>query len=191
MKLSTFRELLGVLRCLQALVHLCIGDFAVVQVDSQHLLGIINRGSTKLAINKFARDLFLFHSSNGINLFVECGPREENAFADKLSKLRIPDDTMLAPKFFDIVEARWAPHTVDLLDSSDNTKCEKFYSLRVWMSGGICRYNDVSRLRWHNLQFDEGGEFAAFRFERRKNSQFRQGDTIYVSAIPRRGACIL
>ncbi len=55
---ATFRELLGVIRCLQALVHLCIGKFVVVQVDAQNLLGIINRGSNKLAINKLARDLF-------------------------------------------------------------------------------------------------------------------------------------
>ena len=60
MESSTFRELLGVFRCLQALVHLCIGKFMVMQVDAQNLLGIINRGSNKLAINKLARDLFWF-----------------------------------------------------------------------------------------------------------------------------------
>ncbi len=57
---STFRERLGVLRCLQALVHLCKGKSVVVQFDAQNLLGIVNRGSSKLAINKLARDLFWF-----------------------------------------------------------------------------------------------------------------------------------
>jgi hypothetical protein len=131
---STFRELLGVLRCLQALVHLCIGKFVVVQVDAQNLLGIINRGSSKLAINKLARDLFWFGLVNGITLSVEWVPREENAFADELSKLLIPDDWMLAPKFFNLLEARWGPHTVDLFASSDNAQCEKFYSLH-WCRG--------------------------------------------------------
>ena len=73
---STFRELLGVLRCLQALVHLCIGKFVVVQVDAQNLLGIINRGSGKLAINKLARDIFWFGLVNGITLSVEWVPRK-------------------------------------------------------------------------------------------------------------------
>ena len=89
---STFRELLGVLRCLQALVHLCIGKFVVVQVDAQNLLGIINRGSGKLAINKLARDIFWFGLVNGITLSVEWVPREENVFADELSKLLIPGE---------------------------------------------------------------------------------------------------
>jgi hypothetical protein len=89
---STFRELLGVFRCLQALVHLCIGKFVVMQVDAQNLLGIINRGSNKLAINKLARDLFWFGFVNGITLSVEWVPRRENACADDLSKLLIPDD---------------------------------------------------------------------------------------------------
>ena len=131
---STFRELLGVLRCLQALVHLCRGKFVVVQVDAQNLLGIINRDSSKLAINKLARDLFWFGWVNGITLSVEWVPREENAFADELSKLLIPDDWMLAPKFFNLLEARWGPHTVDLFASSDNAQCEKLYSLH-WCHG--------------------------------------------------------
>jgi len=71
MKSSIFRELLEALRCLQALVHLCIGKFVVMQVDAQNLLGIINRGSNKLAINKLARDLFWFGFVNGMTLSVE------------------------------------------------------------------------------------------------------------------------
>jgi hypothetical protein len=131
---STFRELLGVLRCLQALAHLCKGKFVVLQVDAQNLLGIVNRGSSKLAINKLARDLFWFSLVNGIPLSVEWVPRKHKAFADKSSKLLIPDDWKLAPKFFNRLEARWGPHSVDLFASSDNAQCEKFYSLH-WCRG--------------------------------------------------------
>jgi hypothetical protein len=101
----------------------------VVQVDAHNLLGIINRGSNKLAINKLARDLFWIGLVNGITLSVEWVPRGENAFADELSKLLIPDDWKLAPKFFNLLEARWGPHTLDLFASSDNAQCKKFYSL--------------------------------------------------------------
>ncbi len=51
-----------------------------------------------------------------------------------MSKLLIPDDWKLAPKFFNLLEARWSPRTVDLFASSDNAKCEKFYSLH-WCRG--------------------------------------------------------
>jgi len=100
-----------------------------VQVVAQNLLGIINRCSNKLAINKLARDLFWFGLVNGMTLSVEWVPREDNDFADELSKLLIPDDWRLAPKFFNLLEARWGPHTADFFASSDNAQCKKFYSL--------------------------------------------------------------
>jgi hypothetical protein len=107
-------------------VHLCIGKFVVVQVDAQKLIGIINRGIDKLAINKLARDLFWFGLFNGIILSLEWVPREQNAFADELSKILIPDDWKLAPKLFNLLEARWCPHSLDLFASSDDAQCEKF-----------------------------------------------------------------
>ena len=128
---STCRELLGVLRCLQTLVHVCIGKFVVVQVDARNLLGIIiNRGSIKLAINKLiARYLFWAGLVNGITLLVEWVPREDTAFANELSKLLISDDWRSAPDFFNILKTRWGPHTVYSLASNDNVQCKKFYSL--------------------------------------------------------------
>ncbi len=55
---STYRELLGVLRCLHAMMHACAGKFVVFQVDAQNMLGIVNRGSPRLNINELARELF-------------------------------------------------------------------------------------------------------------------------------------
>ena len=87
---SSYRELLGVLRCLKSLVHLCRGKLVVLQVDAMNLLGIINRGSSRLPLNELARELFWFCLVQHITLSVEWVPREENAFADELSKLLIP-----------------------------------------------------------------------------------------------------
>jgi hypothetical protein len=53
---STYRERLGVLRCLRAMLHVCAGKFVVFQVNAQNLLGIVNRGSPRLNINELARD---------------------------------------------------------------------------------------------------------------------------------------
>ena len=69
-----------------------------------------------------------------MTLSEEWVPLEENAFADYLLKLLIPDDWKLAPKFFNLLEARWGLHTVDLFASSDNAQCKKFYSLH-WCRG--------------------------------------------------------
>jgi len=54
---STLRELLGACSCLQSLVHRCEGRFVVLQVDTQNLSGIVNRGSSKLPINDLTREL--------------------------------------------------------------------------------------------------------------------------------------
>jgi hypothetical protein len=110
-------------------MHLCICKFVVVQVDAHNLVGIINRGRSKLTINKMARDFFWFGLANGMTLSAEWVPREENAFPDELSKLLIPDAWRLAPKFFNLLEARWGPHTVDLFAFRDNAQCKKFYTL--------------------------------------------------------------
>ena len=53
---STYRELLRVCRCLQAMVHMCEERFVVFQVDAMNLLGIVNRGSSKLGINELVRE---------------------------------------------------------------------------------------------------------------------------------------
>ena len=87
-----YRELLGVCRCLQAMVHMCEGRFVVLQVDAMDLLGIVNRGSSKLDINDIARALFWFCLRHNITPSVELVPREENVFADNISKMLIPED---------------------------------------------------------------------------------------------------
>ncbi len=57
--------------------------------------------------------------------------------------------------------------------------------MAVLIFGGMCRYSDVSRLRWRNLQFDDEGNLdVTFDHGCRKNSQFKQGATVTVSAIP-------
>ena len=55
---STYRELLGIIRCLQSLLTICKNKLVVVQVDAINLLGIVNRGSPKLALITLARAIF-------------------------------------------------------------------------------------------------------------------------------------
>jgi len=60
---------------------------------------------------------------------MEWVPREEDTLADELSKLLIPDDSMLSNEFFRKLEERFGPHSVDLFASGVNSQCKKFYSL--------------------------------------------------------------
>ena len=84
---STYRELLGVFRCLQAMVHLCEGKlFVFFQVDAQNLLGVVNLGSPRLRLNDLTRELFWFVLERRIVMTVEWVPREQNTLADDLSK---------------------------------------------------------------------------------------------------------
>ena len=125
---------MAVLRCFQSLVELCRGKFVVLKVDAMNLLGIVNRGSRRLSLNQLARDLFWFCSSNKIVVSVEWAPREENSFADDLSKLSIPDDVKLNPVWFRWLVGLWGPQTCDVFASINDNPCEKFCSLH-WCKG--------------------------------------------------------
>ncbi len=104
------------------------------QVDAQNLLGIVNRGSPRLPINDLARELFWFCLRHRITISVEWVPREENAFADEISKMLIPEDWMLSRSWFQFLDYRWGPHTVDLFASNANNQCARFFSLH-WCRG--------------------------------------------------------
>ena len=59
----------------------------VLQKDAQNLLEIVNRGSSKLPIDGMTRELFWFSLRHRNTILVEWAPREENAFADEISKM--------------------------------------------------------------------------------------------------------
>ncbi len=55
-------------------------------------------------------------------------------------------------------------------------------SMAVIMFGAISRYDDASGLRWHNLRFVEDGSGFEITFEKRKNSQYRQVNKVFVAS---------
>jgi hypothetical protein len=103
---STYRELLGVFRCLRAFMHLCEGKFVVFRVDAENVLGIVNRRSSKLHINVVARELFWLCVERDITLTVEWVPRELNSLANELTKFLLPSDWMLSRRVFRRLEER-------------------------------------------------------------------------------------
>jgi hypothetical protein len=65
---------------------------------------------------------------------VEWVPREENAFADEISNMLIPEDWMLSRSWSQFLDYIWGPHTVDLFASNANNRCARFFSL-YWCMG--------------------------------------------------------
>jgi hypothetical protein len=124
-----YRELLGVFRCLHAMVSLCEGKFVVFQVYAKNILEIVNHGTPRLKYKLLAGDMLLFGVEHRIALNVELVPREENVLTDELSKLIIPDDSMMSRAVFHHLEERFGLHTVRIFASGSNNRCEKFYSL--------------------------------------------------------------
>jgi hypothetical protein len=53
-----------------------------------------------------AREIFWFCFRHHIAIFVEWVPREKNAFADDISKMLIPEDSMLSRRFFGLLDGR-------------------------------------------------------------------------------------
>ena len=105
------------------------GRFVVLQVDAANLLGIVNRGSPKLIVNELAWELFWFCLRHRITTSVKWVPREENAFANEISKMLNPEDSMLSRRFFGLLDKRWGPNIVNLFASGANNHCAKFYAL--------------------------------------------------------------
>jgi hypothetical protein len=64
-------------------------------------------------------------------------------------------------------------------------------TMAVVMFGGMCRYDDASRLMWRNVRFLENGSGFEITFEKRKNAQFRQGNKVMVSSSPLAVVCPL
>jgi len=79
-----------------------------------HLLGVINRGSPKLSLNALARKLSWFCLQQRIIISDEWVPREANAFAYEISKCLTPDESSISRPFFNMLDFRRGPHTIDI-----------------------------------------------------------------------------
>jgi hypothetical protein len=55
-------------------------------------------------------------------------------------------------------------------------------SMTVVMFGGMCRYDDISRLRWRNVQLEPDGNSFHLSYDKRKNAQFKQGNAVTIAA---------
>jgi integrase len=62
-------------------------------------------------------------------------------------------------------------------------------TIAVVMFGGMCRYDDASGLMWRNIRLEADGSALEITFDKRKNSQYRQGNKVLVTALPHAAVC--
>jgi len=81
-------------------------------------------GSRKPVLQEQALAIFTVCVYLQIRLEPEWIPRNENEFADYLSRVSDGDDWVLNPVVFQDLDARWGPHTVDRFADVYNSQME-------------------------------------------------------------------
>ena len=94
--------------------------------DNQNVVRIVLHGSRKPLLQKEALAILSIGLQHQIRQEPEWIPREENEFADYLSRLCDSDDWMLNPDVFHELDARWGPHTVDRFADLQNCQIQRF-----------------------------------------------------------------
>ena len=83
-------------------------------------------------LHAIAMDVFRTCLRNGISLEVEWIPRELNEAADSASREAVmvdTDDLGLTDNFFNLLNSRWGPLSIDCFANYYNSKIDRFYSL--------------------------------------------------------------
>jgi hypothetical protein len=134
-RFSTWRELSALLCLLHAFRHLLSDCTVVARGDAQNVFWILRKGGSALEhIQIVCLEIFKHCLEQRIDLQPEWLPREENEFADYLSKIRDVDDFGLATPVFEYVQSLYGPFSVDRFASSHNAKLPRFDSF-YWCPG--------------------------------------------------------
>ena len=78
---------------------------------------MLSVGSRKPGLQELVVDIFRLCIQHHIQLVPEWIPREENIFADEISKSINVNDYMLSPEIFAALDILWGPHTTDRFSS--------------------------------------------------------------------------
>ena len=125
---STWRELRAVRLILESFQTFLKNERVRWFSDNQNVVRIVQYGSRKPTLQAEALAIFSVCMRNLIRIEPEWIPREQNKFADYLSRLVEYDDWMLNPEVFSMLDAKWGPHTVDRFANSANRQVVRFNS---------------------------------------------------------------
>lgn len=133
-KSSTWRELQAIAFALQSFSPLVSSSHVKWFTDNQAAAKIVEIGSMKFDLHILALEIFQTCVVNNIKLDIEWVPRSENEKADAISRFIDTDDWQITEEFFQTLEIRWGPHTIDCFATYYNAKLARFFS-RFWNPG--------------------------------------------------------
>ena len=124
---SNVRELTAVLLSLRAFLAQLKGRSVLLRSDNATVVASINRlvGKSR-ALNELVRQIFLLCHEHGITLRALWIPGVSNTEADELSRRPDPNDWIVSPVAFAMIDLKFGPHTVDRMASCVNTKLVRF-----------------------------------------------------------------
>ena len=147
LKSSTWRELKGVLLCIQNFDVLLKNNTVRWYTDNQGVVSVVQNGSMKEDLHDLAIQIYKHCIQSNISLKVDWVPRAENTVADEISRNLDTDDWEVSSSAFQFLDKLWGEHTVDLFADTTNCRVSRFYS-RHWVksSNGV----DAFAYSWRN-----------------------------------------
>ena len=121
-KSSTWRELRAVYFMLSSIGHILTGHKVQWYTDNQKVTRIINRGSTKPDLQTLAEEIVHLCNHHRVSVIPVWVPRDNNHFADYLSKLTDVNDWCIHSDIYQWLNTLWGPFTVDRFATWYNTK---------------------------------------------------------------------
>ena len=125
---STLRELKAIYYVLLSYVAQLRHRRVKIFTDNQGAARIVAIGSSKIHLQVVALDIFNLCLSNSIVLEAQWIPRSLNEKADLLSRFVDKDDWSINPSVFQVIDAKWGPHTIDRFASYYNAQLPRFNS---------------------------------------------------------------
>ena len=126
---STWRELEAVFFALQCFAPKLQGRSVNWETDNQAVPSITAKGSRKSHLQHLAVNIYFLCKANNIHLNLFWVPREQNVIADELSKFIDYDDWKTTKNFFNYMNEKWGPFTVDRFANYKNAQTTRYNSL--------------------------------------------------------------
>ena len=125
---STNRELVAVKNCLQSFAHLLRHEAVEIRTDNLSAARIIQKGSRRPHLQDLALQIFRLCTQNDILLHPIWIPREQNQYADYLSKLTDTDDWSIDDETFSYLCQQFGHPDFDRFADDVNCKVPRFNS---------------------------------------------------------------
>ena len=142
---STWRELDAIRFALDSFKPHLVDTVVVWATDNDPAVKIMNKGSRKPHLQALAVDIYHLCRRNRIAFNPVWVARDFNCEADALSKVIDIDDWTTSRAFYEFIDARWGPFTIDRFASSVNSKVARFNS-KFWNPG--CEAVDAFSQDW-------------------------------------------